>query len=457
MTAPFVPDFSDVDSGSSYRYTGAISPYVVRNWLDGISFGAADQVRGRVTAYRAGQNPFSPAAQDYVRAEQAKTDAEFDMYPGRALLANIVAGLPYDLVPALHGVQAAKAAGNVSKAKKVLTGAKAAARSGAAWNGAYAGMRALGEDLPTFVRDVGIGATAGAVLAPALAGALNAGGYTLRGVKALADEITSSPSVRDAINVLKNPNGLGSYDDVFDAIYGPAAVFRRPGSAAQRATSSGRDPNLAVGDIARGYMAGSNIPGRPMQHIDRVDEAYATHMAGVYDRLQSTPNDPKVREAYAALVAETKAQYDALSKAGYKIEFVTEDPYKSSADMMKDVRENKRLKVFKSPAGSHPVMTPEENDMFRAVHDLFGHAQRGNQFGKLGEERAYRDHSAMYSPLARRAMATETRGQNSWVNFGPRSAENRAKPGSVYADQKAALWPEDLLGEYSEMPPLMGR
>jgi hypothetical protein len=57
------------------------------------------------------------------------------------------------------------------------------------------------------------------------------------------------------------------------------------------------------------------------------------------------------------------------------------------------------------------------NDVFRFVHDFFGHAKIGNSFGPIGEENAWKIHSVMYSPLARRAMTSETRGQNSFVNF----------------------------------------
>jgi hypothetical protein len=42
-------------------------------------------------------------------------------------------------------------------------------------------------------------------------------------------------------------------------------------------------------------------------------------------------------------------------------------------------------------------------------------------------------------------MATETRGQNSWVNNQP---ANLKKPGAVYAEQKVALMPDEFLGEY---------
>src|SRR5262249_694938 len=67
-----------------------------------------------------------------------------------------------------------------------------------------------------------------------------------------------------------------------------------------------------------------------------------------------------------------------------------------------------------------------------------------------GEDNAWRSHVAMYSPLARQAMTSETRGQNSWVNFGPYAKENKGASGADthYADQKVGILPswvwEDL-------------
>jgi hypothetical protein len=84
------------------------------------------------------------------------------------------------------------------------------------------------------------------------------------------------------------------------------------------------------------------------------------------------------------------------------------------------------------------------NDLFRAVHDVFGHAKEGVGFRHDGEENAWRQHLHMYSPTARPAMTAETRGQNSWVNFGPMGEANQLadQANTVYAEQKAGILPE---------------
>lgn len=82
------------------------------------------------------------------------------------------------------------------------------------------------------------------------------------------------------------------------------------------------------------------------------------------------------------------------------------------------------------------------NDIFRIVHDYFGHAKEGFSFGPNGADNAWHHHMQMYSKDAQRALTSETRGQNSWVNFGPKGQENRMNPATTtYAEQKAGLLP----------------
>jgi hypothetical protein len=119
---------------------------------------------------------------------------------------------------------------------------------------------------------------------------------------------------------------------------------------------------------------------------------------------------------------------------GVKVEFVAEDPYKTSKEMFEDVSRG-TLKVLKTETtGAHPLFSDEENDKFRAVHDYFGHAATGRGFGQDGEEAAWVHHSQMFTLKARAALTTETRGQNSFFN-------NRGKQ---FADQKVALLPEEF-------------
>ena len=176
------------------------------------------------------------------------------------------------------------------------------------------------------------------------------------------------------------------------------------------------------------------------RQFERLDPEKSKKIADAYDKLENNPNDPVVKRSYEALVKETLDQYQAMLDAGYSIEIDNEEPYANSSEMIDDLRENKRIKIFSTESGfgdqgitdkqrkENPLLSSTKfkdvngepllaNDVFRAVHDFFGHAQEGNSFGPRGEEIAWQVHSEMYSEDARRALTTETRGQNSWVNF----------------------------------------
>lgn len=216
------------------------------------------------------------------------------------------------------------------------------------------------------------------------------------------------------------------------------------------------EPNETVRDHAAGYMKDAGLPYAPDTTHAPLDESNAKRIAGQYDAMKHDPTDPKVAASYDALKKETLDQFRYLQKQGVKMEPWTKDgqPYKNSKEMTSDVRDNKHLYYFRGgdmPA-DHPLAEklPDDpstsyNDAFRAVHDYFGHAKEGYSFGPRGEENAWRQHSQMFSDAAKPAMTAETRGQNSWVNFGPHGEANRANPAETrYAEQKAGLLPENI-------------
>lgn len=173
-------------------------------------------------------------------------------------------------------------------------------------------------------------------------------------------------------------------------------------------------------------------------HYASVDGDRARRIVRAYTHLPVCSHSKATQQAYRALAGEVEQQYRWLTSAGYTFTFTPNDPYPDSAAMCADLRENKHLKVY-TGGDDHPYLSRQENEHFRAVHDCFGHAAEGYQFGPRGEENAWIHHSQMFSPLAQRALTTETRGQNSWVNFGPyASLPVRERP---FARQKAALLP----------------
>ena len=217
-------------------------------------------------------------------------------------------------------------------------------------------------------------------------------------------------------------------------------------------------PNPVIRGLADNYNTQRNLAPITHGHYVPVDESLAQQIAKAYDELPEIDRSPETLNAYQALAKEVSDQWDfAVKNLGIKFEpWVGEgQPYANSLEMVKDVRDNNHLYFFQG-GDPHPFLNELDpktgftaNDKFRAVHDLFGHASEGYQFGPRGEENAWIKHSQMFSPEARRALSTETRGQNSWVNFGTQKYEggvnkNIQAKDRPYAVQKSALLPEEL-------------
>lgn len=157
--------------------------------------------------------------------------------------------------------------------------------------------------------------------------------------------------------------------------------------------------------------------------------------------MTALTHDEWALRAYRALRDEVVRQFAFLTRPakhggmGIAVEMVAADPYPGAVAMTQDLERCHRLKVYATggAAGCHRFFTDDENDMFRAVHDIFGHASVGRGFDRHGEEAAWLKHSAMFSPLAQRALTTETRGQNCALiyHFG----------GKQFPEQKVMLLP----------------
>lgn len=224
------------------------------------------------------------------------------------------------------------------------------------------------------------------------------------------------------------------------------------------------DPRLQA--VSAGYNKKHRLNPPKHSGYAPVNVEQAKRTADAYEALVHDPTDPKVQKAYSALVSETKKQWDHAKASGYNLEPWNRDgqPYYSSKEMMDDVRNNHHLWYFTGGdmSADHPMAAkdPETgevyNNMFRGIHDLYGHAKGGYEFGPRGEENAYLTHRDMFSKEAVPALTAETRGQNSWVNYGKHMRNKngeipkKGEPGYVppadrpYADQKAGLLhPED--------------
>jgi len=249
-------------------------------------------------------------------------------------------------------------------------------------------------------------------------------------------------------------------------------------------------PNPETKKIVAQYKKDKSITTPDGEPVTELDTDLSKEIADAYEAMEDNPNAPEVKEAYEAMAKETMDQYQYMIDSGYTLEMYQGegDPYANSQEMIADLTDNKHLFIFSTEQGfgtegisdkqrSENVMLGDAgvkdkngnpmliNDVFRGVHDFFGHSERGNSFGAKGEENAWDVHSRMYGDKARRAMTTETRGQNSWVNFG---GQMRNPDGSVmkkgdegfmsakerpFAPQKTGLLPEKYSEIRSEVKP----
>ena len=229
-------------------------------------------------------------------------------------------------------------------------------------------------------------------------------------------------------------------------------------------------------NVAEQYARDNGIQYTRQAEYVSADPERGARIAEAYAAMPHAPNDPTVREAYQNLIDQTVAQYEALANAGYSFYFIDlstpeGEQYASTPwNAIFDLRDNKTMGVFSTvdgfgtdedfspdanpmlqdtglqwPMGPGGELRPVlANDLFRAVHDAFGHGLEGAGFRADGEENAWQAHVRLFTGSAVAAITTETRGQNSWLNFGPYGETNRTAQveDTVFADQKTGLMPE---------------
>jgi len=206
-------------------------------------------------------------------------------------------------------------------------------------------------------------------------------------------------------------------------------------------------PSSVAKQVAIGRAFEMAVQGSP-EYKSQVFSAYGEKYPSVLEAVGAKDYDDLVQKSYLQMQAETEAQFNRLPVNTFfhpgDFEYVTSKGGTNSIGMLRDVIQNQNLNVFRGGdpheflSRVDPATGLSSNEKFRAVHDYAGHGILGNKFDALGEERAYAAHSQMYSPLARMAMAAETRGQNSLVNYTPLNVELEAQIAKEMDNLKAA-------------------
>jgi hypothetical protein len=251
---------------------------------------------------------------------------------------------------------------------------------------------------------------------------------TTRGVLQVGDKV-GEIEVRGRVHPV--------YDKVTTATDAPGRGIVNRGEDSRQFMPAGNDDTIQV---ASDYVRKAfRREYEPHTTYDQVPEDLLKEIADYFQNVaKHEPDSPEVLRAYQAMADETVEQYKAMIDAGIEPEPYNGvgEPYASSEEMMRDVRDNKHLYFLRTDSafgqGTQDSFNPllEKsglkigdfellvNDVFRIVHDYFGHTQQGLQFGPRGELNAWKSHSRMYSDAAQGAVAAETLAQNAWVNFG---------------------------------------
>jgi hypothetical protein len=284
----------------------------------------------------------------------------------------------------------------------------------------------------------------------------------------VASAMTDAMSKRLGVPFSGKPTSVASPEGAaFNAGYkGQRGAVRVMNEKPLAGAPEGDQPNGKARASAAAYAKSAGIPYKPLDEYRYLDPKAAKAVGDAYEEMKHDPTNPKVAKSYDAFKAETLAQYKQMVKSGVKVDLDPSYPYKNPREMHEDVRQNNHMSIYPTeegfgtagaPPSDHPLLEKAPvkiggkdatyNDLFRAVHDYYGHAAEGNGFRANGEYNAWRAHRQMYSPEARGAMDAETLGQNSWVNSGPPGALNKgaSSADTIYADQKAGLLPPKVV------------
>ena len=172
------------------------------------------------------------------------------------------------------------------------------------------------------------------------------------------------------------------------------------------------------------------------------------------------PSDPQVVASYKAFIEEVVAQFDALLAKIPDLQILPwtsdeGDIYTSVTELARDIQDNNRMYYFPTKEGfgsdvsfdasENPMLedsgrtasdgTPMlVNDVFRVIHDWYGHIATGTEFDMLGEEVAFLKHQQMFTDEALPALFAETMAQSTTVFANPDNEEVLAEFNAAFQD-----------------------
>lgn len=149
-----------------------------------------------------------------------------------------------------------------------------------------------------------------------------------------------------------------------------------------------------------------------------------------------------VRKAYEEISRVSAELFKAIP---YEVEFTEEDLYTSASEMRKAVQDTGTIKIYSGWSG-HPYLTQEQNNVGRAVHDVFAHLVCGCPFTFQGEYNAYLEQRKYYPEWTWKVLFAEIPGQTSAYYYMNDFTYNQR---AFEAPSEWLEWCEELRKDYS--------
>jgi hypothetical protein len=133
----------------------------------------------------------------------------------------------------------------------------------------------------------------------------------------------------------------------------------------------------------------------------RIGEEYLHRTQGIEE------NTEFIKDAFIEINRINRELFDLIP---YQVRFTSRDIYKSAAHMRERVQRDGFIYIYDG-WGGHPFLTQEENNIGRAVHDVWSHLVCGCPFSFEGELTAYYEQRKHYPEWTWDVLFAEIVGQ----------------------------------------------
>ena len=123
--------------------------------------------------------------------------------------------------------------------------------------------------------------------------------------------------------------------------------------------------------------------------------------------------DELVKRAFNEISIINERLFDCIP---FPVTFVESDPYHSAAEMRKRVIEERHIYIYTEYSG-HPYLSQWENNIGRAVHDIYAHLVCGCPFTFVGEYNAYLEQRKHYPEHLWKVLFAEIPAQTAAYYF----------------------------------------